>query len=247
MEDKHNPQQRRKDNKRSDNFLLRYKWWFIICLLLAFIGFIVIYFSFCGYGFIPTGNELSKSDWLLFLSGYLSFAGTVAVALIATLQSHYYNEQENKRRYSERKKKIQPIFSVKIVGIDNSLNSAVEIFSQHDPSTLLKHKNVRISIKNVNSYPITHVIIFDKYISPLLESGETIDLYCAYWDSIDAERWPDKVLVLTDDIERGEKGCPSWFNIMYEDIDGASMYQAFVLKNFDGVLHYSLDYMEDIS
>ena len=247
MKDKHNPMQRRKKRKNSENFIFRYKWHFIICLVLAFVGYIVVYFSFRGSGFIPTGNGLSKSDWLLFLSGYLSFVSTVVVALIATLQSHYYNEQENKRRSDERKKKIQPIFSVEIVGIDISLDNVAEIFSPYGLSTLPKHKNVKISIKNVNSFPVTHVIVFEKYIRPLLESGEKVYVHCAYWDSIDAEKWPDKMVVLTDDIERGEKGCPSWFNIMYEDIDGASMYQAFVLKNTDGVLHYSLDYMEDIS
>lgn len=50
--------------------------------------------------------------------------------------------------------------------------------------------------------------------------------------------------VLTDDIERGKRGCPSWFNIMYDDIDGTTMRQEFALKEFDGKLYYSLEETE---
>jgi len=32
-----------------------------------------------------------------------------------------------------------------------------------------------------------------------------------------------------------------WFNINYDDVDGNSMYQTFVLKSFDDTQYYSLE------
>ena len=34
------------------------------------------------------------------------------------------------------------------------------------------HKNVKISVENVNRFPIKHVIVFNKYITPLLKCNE---------------------------------------------------------------------------
>lgn len=208
--------------------------------------YIFIYFCFCGKGIIPAGDGLSKEAWLAFLGTYLAFVGTIAVALVASLQSRFYANQEKQRRLIERKKQIQPIFSIKIEAIDSQIDGTSDMFNPYKRLEF-KHKNIKLSIKNVNSYPVKHLIICEKYITPLLESGEKISVQCAYWDSEDAQKWPDKVIILTDDCAKGEKDCPSWFNVMYEDVDGASMYQTFKLKKFDETLYYSLDCQEDIS
>lgn len=89
--------------------------------------------------------------------------------MIAIFQSRYYSELNEKKDASSRKKEIQPIFSIKIVAIDIQLDGTAEAFSLSDKSKNPVHKNVKISVENVNRFPIKHVIIFDKYITPLLK------------------------------------------------------------------------------
>ena len=167
--------------------------------------------------------------------------------MIAVFQSHYYNELNEKKNTARRKNEIQPIFSVKIVAIDIQPDGTAEVFSLYDKSKNAVHKNVKISIENVNKFPIKHVIIFDKYITPLLKCNEVQFVHCAYYDSDDAKKWPSKLAVLSDDYERNGRGIPKWFNINYEDVDGNTMYQSFELKKFEGTLYYSLDSINDIS
>lgn len=71
-------------------------------------------------------------------------------------------------------------------------------------------------------------------------------VHCAYYDSDDAKKWPDIMVVLTDDYERNDQGVPEWFNINYEDVDGNDMYQSFELKDYDGELYYSLESINDV-
>lgn len=131
-------------------------------------------------GIFLVGTDLEKGDWLSFLGAYLSFTGTVIVSMIAVFQSHYYNELNEKKNTARRKNEIQPIFSVKIVAIDIQPDGTVETFSLYDKSKNAVHKNVKISIENVNKFPIKHVIIFDKYITPLLKCNEVQFVHCAY-------------------------------------------------------------------
>lgn len=90
------------------------------------------------------------------------------------------------------------------------------------------------------------MIIFDKYITPLLKCNEVKYIHCAYYDSDDAKKWPGIMVVLTDDYERNDQGVPEWFNINYEDADGNDMYQSFELKDYDGELYYSLESINDV-
>ena len=61
--------------------------WSIIGGVIAILGYLLTYFCFCGKGWIPAGVGLSKGDWLSFLGAYLSFFGTVAVSIIAVMQT----------------------------------------------------------------------------------------------------------------------------------------------------------------
>jgi len=237
-----------KDRKKSKpkkgtdiSFWGRYKLWFYISIAMAAVLYLIIYLVFRGNGFFYVGNDLAKNDWLSFLGAYLSFAGTVFVSLIAILQSHYYTERETHRQAEEHKRKIQPIFSIRIVAVDKQIDGTAEGFSLNNPELNSKHKNVKISIENVNSIPITNVIIFDKYLFQLLKGNETQYIYCAFWDSPDVKAWKDKLIVLTSEYDRDEKGIPKWVNINYDDIDGRSMCQSFTLKCFDGTPYYSLE------
>ena len=196
-------------------------------------------------GIFPVGTGLEKSDWLSFLGAYLSFIGTVIVSLIAIFQSIYYSELNERKDAENRKKEIQPIFSVKIVSIDMQLDGTAEAFSLYDKATNPIHKNVKISVENVNRFPIKHMIVFDKYITPLLKCNEIQYVHCAYYDSVDAKKWPKQMAVLTDEYERNDQGVPTWFNINYEDVDGNEMFQSFELKNFDGKLYYALNSIND--
>lgn len=110
------------------------------------------------------------------------------------------------------------------------------------PST----KNVKISVENVNRFPIKHMIVFDKYITPLLKCNEIQYVHCCILRTqLDAKKWPKQMAVLTDEYERNDQGVPTWFNINYEDVDGNEMFQSFELKNFDGKLYYALNSIND--
>lgn len=203
--------------------------------------YILIYFCFKGKGFIPTGDNLEKRDWLSFLGAYLSFAGTIIVSIIALLEGYFYRQQSEKADMIKRKKEIQPIFSIKIKEINTGINGYAEAFSLSNPSENNKHKNFTIEIENVGIYPIKHVIVFDRYIVQLLKSSEPKKLQCAYDDSPDYSHESKQLIrLLQSEYERAENGLPKWFNINYEDIDGNDMYQSFELKEFGGERYYSL-------
>ena len=127
-----------------------------IIAIVAFsaIVYVIIYLVFKENGIFPVGTGLEKSDWLSFLGAYLSFIGTVIVSLIAIFQSIYYSELNERKDAENRKKEIQPIFSVKIVSIDMQLDGTAEAFSLYDKATNPIHKNVKISVENVNRFPI---------------------------------------------------------------------------------------------
>ncbi len=228
-------------------FWSAYKKPIIITVAASAVIYIIVYLAFRWNGILPTGIDLEKSDWLSFLGAYLSFVGTVIVSMIAIFQSRYYSEIAEKKDTASRKKDIQPIFSVNIVAIDVQLNGTAEAFSLSGKGKNPVHKNVKISVENVNRFPIKHVIVFNKYITPLLKCNEVQFVHCAYYGSDDARKWPNKLAVLTDDeFERNEQGVPKWFNINYEDVDGNEMYQTFELKNFDETPYYSLESINDI-
>ena len=166
--------------------------------------------------------------------------------MIAIFQSNYYSELSEEKDAARRNKEIQPIFSIKIVAIDIQPDGTTEAFSLSDKSKNSVHKNVKISIENVNRFPIKHVIIYDKYITPLLKCNEVQFVHCAYYDSDDVKKWPSKLTVLTDEYESNDSGVPKCFNINYEDVDGNEMYQSYELKDFNGTLYYSLDSVNDI-
>ena len=233
--------------EKKPTFWSRYKVPIVFTVCAAAIVYFLIYLVFTEDGIFLVGTDLEKSDWLSFLGAYLSFTGTVIVSMIAVFQSRYYSELDEEKNIARRKKEIQPIFSIKIVAIDIQPDGTAEVFSLYDKSKNAVHKNVKISIENVNKFSIKHVFIFDKYITPLLKCNEVQFVHCAYYDSDDAKKWPGKMVVLFDDYERNDQGIPNWFNINYEDVDGNTMCQIFELKKFEGTLYYSLDSINDIS
>lgn len=226
------------DNKQSlaDYLFIR----IIITILLCIAIYVCIYFCFTTKGFIPTGVGLTKNDWLSFLGAYLSFFGTVLVSLTVFWHTNYVTAQSEKRILQERKKHIQPVFSIKI----STQNTVMEIttsfvdFSKKPP----RPSNVIIKIENANEFPITNIIMFDKYISPLLKPCVEKEVLCTYVDPTNTYKFYDSIAVINEeDYKKDSSGLPMWFKISYDDVDGNSMYQIFKLKTFDGTQYYSLD------
>ena len=209
--------------------------------LLLSVVLLLIYLCFLPEKWIPSGANLTKSDWLSFLGAYLSFSGAIVVSMFVFWHASYVSKQDAKKFDEERKKKVQPIFSVNILSVNGMVRGTAEAISLHGPYQN-RHENMLISIENVNEYPIKHVIVYDKYLCPLLKTGTAIEVQCAYAGSYDADKYPNIVAVITEDVyERNNERLPKWFNINYEDVDGRGMFQTFELKNFDGTRYFSLE------
>ena len=233
--------------KKKDSFLGIFKKWFLWALIILVLLYIAVYLCFRWNGFISVGIDLEKKDWLSFLGSYLSFGGTVVVSAIAILQSHYYTTIQNKRDEEERRKSVQPIFSIEIAEINTGVSGTAEVFNPSKAETIPVHRNFTLKIENVGAFPIRTVIIFDKYQFQLLKPNDPKSIQIAYWDSPDIKKWKSKLIEITDsDYERTDIGLPKWFNINYDDVDGHEMYQSFQHANFDGVDYYSLDETQEI-
>lgn len=71
---------------------------YVILIVLAFIIlYVIIWIVFLFNGPISTGEGISKRDWLLFLSGYLSFVGTISVSIMVIVQNSRYRKIDKER------------------------------------------------------------------------------------------------------------------------------------------------------
>lgn len=217
-------------------------WLSIFFVVIAVLLYVIVYSCFWGDGVLSPGRELEKRDWLGFLGAYLSFVGTVAVSLIAILQSSYFNKRENERRYNERLEMIQPIFSVSISERNSHVGNYAVSFNLSDASTYPKYDNFTIKIENISEYPAMHICVFEKYMFPVIKSGESKLIQAAFSDSEDVRKYPKglKVVLESSEPKDEEQRLPLEFNICYDDIDGNSLYQTFKLMDFDDVKYYAL-------
>lgn len=234
---KYNKNKKQQNNTSIGKYLL---FRIAIITIVCIIFFVGIYFLFSTKGIIPSGVGLVKTDWLSFLGAYLSFYGTVVVSLTIFWHTNYVAKQSGEKTALERKKRIQPMFSIEI----SSQNTVME---KHSSFVNMGNKperpsNVIIKIENANEYPVANVIIFNKYIISLLKPGEKKSVYCTYSDPTKTYTFHDSVAVINEtDYEKDASGLPKWFNINYDDIDGNEMYQTFELKHFDETEYYSLE------
>ena len=224
----------------------KYKIWIIAFVVICILIYIITYaFMMPSNGPFYVGDGLSKSDWLTFWGGYLSFIGTVSVAIVAMTQSSYHNEMENRRRAEERHKEIQPLFVIEIKAIDKIVPGTVEVISPSDPNGGPKHKNVLLEIQIANEKPAKNVFFMDHYLGSVMKQGEERNVCTVYYDSPDSSR--KNTVLITDDVERDSEGVPKWLNIYYEDIDGYNMVQMFSLNSNMGTKFYQLDgFPEDL-
>lgn len=210
----------------------------LLAIIISIMVYVCIYFFFTTKGFIPTGEGLNKTDWLSFFGAYLSFFGTVLVSLTIFWHTNYVSKQSEEKAATERKQRIQPVFSIEI-GPQNTImekhSSFVDIGNKPE-----RPSNVIIKIENTNEYPITNVIVFDMYIAPLLKPGEEVSVHCSYSDPTNTYKFYNSIAVIYEtDYEKDISGLPKWFNINYDDVDGNEMYQSFVLHHFDDTPYYS--------
>ena len=228
-----------KNRKESKNTLAKYlSARIVLATIIGIIVYIIIYLFFCVKGVIPSGDGLDKTDWLSFLGAYLSFFGTIIVSLTIFWHTNYVTKQSEEKTATERKKRIQPVFSIKI-GSQNTIMEKRSSFvdTGNKPE---RPSNVIIKIENANEFPITNVIVFDKYITPLLKTKEEISVHCTYSDPTDTYKFYDSIAVINEtDYEKDSSGLPKRFNINYDDVDGNAMYQSFNLSCFDDTLYYS--------
>lgn len=226
--------------KKSMSLWKKYKWPISLFIIILIIGYILVYLIFKGSGFLPVGEGLQKSDWLSFCAEYLSFAGTVAVSALALLQGKHYAEISEAKEKRTRTQEIRPIFSITIGPLNKQLNGTAEAVNLYKPESWPKHKNVSISIENVGGFPISHVIVYDKYLLQLMKSGQTLNVQCAYEDSPDYGKKNATLIQLISSECECDNGIPKWLNISYEDVDGNEWCQSFELKTFGETKYYSL-------
>lgn len=235
-----------RNDKSKPTFIHQHLWKIVVCACVLIVGYVIIYICFFGNGFLSPGSELEKKDWLSFLGAYLSFAGTLIISLVAILQSRFFEDRDKKRIADERKKAVQPVFSIEIAGIDKQIAGTAEVFNPREPETMPQHKNVTIEIENVGQYPVRNVIVFDKYLWQMLKPNEKKQIQVAYSDSPDVARWKKLVIeILESEYARTDEGLPTGFCINYDDIDGNEMYQVYTLKDFEGTKYYSLEGIHD--
>lgn len=234
---KHSKNKEQKNNASIGKYLLVRIAIVTIIFIILYVG---IYFLFFTKGIIPPGVGLEKTDWLSFLGAYLSFYGTVVVSLTIFWHTNYVAKRSEEKTAAERKNRIQPIFSIKIRDKDIKLHKKAS-FVDLNGSIEIPH-NFQITIENVSEFPITNLIVFDKYITTVLKPGEKENIICSYSDATNTLRFsPSVILINETDYDMSENGLPNWFNINYEDVDGNSMYQTFILKEFAETEYFSLE------
>ncbi len=107
----------------------------VLSLVLA-LGFELIYCAFYDQIGFPPGNNLTNSDWLSFLSGYLGFAGSLIMAWLVYKQDKKINELTMQE--------YQVVFSSVVKGLETKIYSkeeqdAVFYRPKNQPELYIKH------------------------------------------------------------------------------------------------------------
>ncbi len=79
----------------------------IITLLIFSIIYLLIWMFFFIHNTIPSGEGISKADWLIFLGSYLSFSGTFALGGVTVYQNIKQREDDKKRYLSSVKPNLE--------------------------------------------------------------------------------------------------------------------------------------------
>lgn len=66
-------------------------------ILVSLLLYFIIWLIFLINGPFYVGNDLDKRDWLSFLSGFLSFVGTIIITSVVIIQNRHYREMDVER------------------------------------------------------------------------------------------------------------------------------------------------------
>jgi len=83
----------------------------ITFVIISIIVYIAIWLLFKIDGNIPAGSGLDKSDWLGFLGGFLAFAGTIFLGIVALIQTEEANDASD-RLLKIEEAQYMPIISI---------------------------------------------------------------------------------------------------------------------------------------
>ena len=116
----------------------------VLSLMLA-LGFELIYCAFYDQIGFPPGNNLTNSDWLSFLSGYLGFAGSLIMAWLVYKQDKKIN--------ALTMQEYQVVFSSVVKGLETKIYSkeeqdAVFYRPKNQPELYIKHDIKQIKAMN---------------------------------------------------------------------------------------------------
>lgn len=141
---------------------------FIFLGISAFI-YILIWLWFSFDGFIPNGNDLDKSDWLGFLSGFLSFIGTISLGILALIQ----NERLSKVNLSYAENQTRPLLTAIVLNSEylkpSNAITHVEITVNNDelssrwsnqPNKKINNPYIIFSLRNIGGGPLTRANMF---------------------------------------------------------------------------------------
>lgn len=163
---------------------------FSITLLVLVLIFGGIYSVFNGDFFVSAGKNLTRKDWLAFIGNYLSFIGTVGVAVITLYQTYHYKRKDELQRRNERIKEIEPIFSLKIAEEEEN--------------------SFKIKLRNVAPFPVRNVHLNNTFYYELLALNveETISFYDKQSDFVadygcNKYGYPNKIVINYEDIDGG--------------------------------------------
>ena len=143
-------------------------------------------------------------------------------------------------RERKRIRANQPSFDIKIDAINKQLPGTAEILNS-DFSGETKHDNIQLSIRIINDRIARNLIVFNKFLTTSLKTGERWRLSVAYEESEDLKKWPSRVFQILHSEYEDKNGVPSWFNICYQDEDGHNMVQSVRLRSYEDDIYYELD------
>lgn len=221
-----------KQNEEKLNFTEAPMRYILMLAGIVIFAFGAIYYIFSQTSIIPAGLRLTRADWLSFIGDYLSFAGTAVVSIIALWQTYHYNKRAEDQRIADRKRDVQPTFSIQF----NTRTIKKQIEDEIEEYIIYA-----IKVIHVGTYPISNIIIFNEFQQYLMMPNDSIVRYVCFKDLADYLGVENCIILTEDSFEKHDvcPDLPKYFNINYDDIDGRKMYQSFELCMYDNILYYS--------
>lgn len=167
------------------------KHWHHLVIAAIPVLFICTYVWFVISGPVPVGKNLEKSDWLTFWGGFLSFAGSVALGVVAVIQNKQANDT-NKKAIAENRRQREIEFEHELKKNEYTLimNGIQEIHHQMLSIVQALNSPLKRGDLNVNESFLCSVIV------------DIMCLCCSGIDSILPPCYDDKYPILKSGKEQ---------------------------------------------